>query len=169
MKMLHTVNARERYGKVLSNPKDVVYINQLFTRTTQQPLIQSYLSLLQQHDLYTFHHAIDVFILTTLFAKKEGISKIEEIATGFMMHDIGKLRTPISILHKTTKLSKAEFKIMQEHAIDGYNLLNVIGMEHIAYLAKLHHERMDRKGYPEQVSLAELPIEVQLVNKSLKK
>lgn len=160
---LHTLNARERYGKVLSNPKDVVYINEIFTRTTQQPLIQSYLSLLQKHDSYTFLHALDVFILMTLFAKKEGIPRIEEIAVGFMTHDIGKLRTPISILNKTTKLSKAEFKIMQEHTIDGYNLLNTIGMEHVAYLAKLHHERMDRKGYPEQVSLADLPIEVQLL------
>ena len=68
---LHKLNARERYGKVLSKPKDVVYINELFTRITQQPLIQSYLSLLQQHDFYTFLHALDVFILTTLFAKNE--------------------------------------------------------------------------------------------------
>lgn len=79
------------------------------------------------------------------------------------MHDIGKLRTPASILTKTGKLSKAEFKIMQEHTVDGYNLLHAIGMGHIAYLAKYHHERMDRKGYPEGLSLAELPKEVQLL------
>ena len=160
---LHKLNARERYGKVLSKPKDVVYINELFTRITQQPLIQSYLSLLQQHDFYTFLHALDVFILTTLFAKKEGISQVEDISVGFMMHDIGKLRTPVSILHKTGKLSKAEFKIMQEHTIDGYSLLHAIGMGHIAYLAKQHHERMDRKGYPDGLSLAELRKEVQLL------
>ena len=52
---------------------------------------------------------------------------------------------------------------MQEHTIDGYNLLHAIGMGHIAYLAKLHHERMDRKGYPDGLSLAELPKEVQLL------
>jgi len=56
--------------------------------------------------------------LTTLFAKNEGISRVEDISVGFMMHDIGKLRTPVSILHKTGKLSKAEFKIMQEHTVD---------------------------------------------------
>ena len=72
---LHKLNARERYGKVLSKPEDVVYINELFTRTMQQPLIQSYLSLLQKHDFYTFLHVLDVFILTTLFAKKEGIPR----------------------------------------------------------------------------------------------
>ena len=160
---LHKLNARERYGKVLSKPKDVVYINELFTRITQQPLIQSYLSLLQQHDFYTFLHALDVFILTTLFAKNEGISGVEDISVGFMMHDIGKLRTPVSILHKTGKLSKAEFKIMQEHTIDGSSLLHAIGMGHIAYLAKQHHERMDRKGYPDGLSLAELRKEVQLL------
>ena len=160
---LHKLNARERYGKVLSKPEDIVYINELFARITQQPLIQSYLSLLQKHDFYTFLHALDVFILTTLFAKKEGIPRVEEIAVGFIMHDIGKLRTPASILNKTGKLSKAEFKIMQEHPIDGYHLLHALGMGHIAYLAKSHHERMDRTGYPEGLSLAELPKEVQLL------
>ena len=160
---LHKLNARERYGKVLSKPEDVVYMNEIFTHTMQQPLIQSYLSLLQKHDFYTFLHVLDVFILTTLFAKKEGIPEVEKISVGFIMHDIGKLRTPVSILNKTGKLSKAEFKIMQEHTIDGYNLLHAIGMGHIAHLAKLHHERMDRKGYPDGLSLAELPKEVQLL------
>lgn len=160
---LHKLNARERYGKVLSKPEDVIYINELFTRTMEQPLIQSYLWLLQKHDFYTFLHVFDVFILTTLFAKKEGISQVKDISAGFIMHDIGKLRTPMSILNKTGKLSKAEFKIMQDHTIDGYNLLHAIGMGHIAYLAKLHHERMDCKGYPDGLSLAELPKEVQLL------
>mgnify|MGYP002734112139 FL=1 len=154
---LHKLNAKERYGKILSKPEDVIYINELFTRTMEQPLVQSYLSLLQKHDFYTFLHVLDVFILTTLFAKKEGIPQVEDISVGFIMHDIGKLRTPVSILNKTGKLSKAEFKIMQDHTIDGYNLLHAIGMGHIAYLAKSHHERMDRKGYPEGISLAELP------------
>lgn len=160
---LSKLNARERYGKILSKPEDVIYIDELFNRVVQQPLIQNYLALLQKHDVYTFLHALDVFILTTLFAKQEGIPQIEEIAVGFMTHDIGKLRTPVSILNKTGKLSKAEVKIMQEHTIDGYHLLNAIGMEHIAYLAKLHHERMDRKGYPDGRFLAELPKEVQLL------
>lgn len=160
---LQKLNARERYGKVLSKPEEVIYINDMFTRTMQQPIVQSYLSLLQQHDFYTFLHVLDVFILTTLFAKKEGIPQVESIAPGFIMHDIGKLRTPTSILNKTGKLSKAEFKIMQEHTVDGYNLLHAIGMGHIAYLAKYHHERMDRKGYPKGLSLAELPKEVQLL------
>lgn len=160
---LQKLNARERYSKVLSKPEEVIYINDMFTRTMQQPIVQSYLSLLQQHDFYTFLHVLDVFILTTLFAKKEGIPQVESIAPGFIMHDIGKLRTPASILTKTGKLSKAEFKIMQEHTVDGYNLLHAIGMGHIAYLAKYHHERMDRKGYPEGLSLAELPKEVQLL------
>ena len=160
---LQKLNARERYGKVLSKPEEVIYINDMFTRTMQQPIVQSYLSLLQQHDFYTFLHVLDVFILTTLFAKKEGIPQVESIAPGFIMHDIGKLRTPASILNKTGKLSKAEFKIMQEHTVDGYNLLHAIGMGHIAYLAKYHHERMDRKGYPKGLSLAELPKEVQLL------
>ena len=160
---LQKLNARERYGKVLSKPEEVIYINDMFARTMQQPIVQSYLSLLQQHDFYTFLHVLDVFILTTLFAKKEGIPQVESIAPGFIMHDIGKLRTPASILNKTGKLSKAEFKIMQEHTVDGYNLLHAIGMGNIAYLAKYHHERMDRKGYPEGLSLAELPKEVQLL------
>ena len=160
---LHKLNARERYGKILSKPEDVVYMNDVFMRTMQQPLIQNYLSMLQKHDFYTFLHVIDVFILTTLFAKKECIPKFDHISIGFILHDIGKLRTPVSILNKTGKLSKAEFQIMQEHTIDGYNLLNAVGMGHVAYLAKYHHERMDRKGYPEGSSLADLPKEVQIL------
>lgn len=115
---------------------------------------------LKKHDIYSYMHAIDVFTLCTLFAKKEGIQHIEQHALGFLFHDIGKLKTPLAILRKEGKLSKQEFDKMKKHTEDGYQLLCDMKLESIAYLAKLHHERIDGSGYPVGLTASELPREV---------
>lgn len=147
--LLGYLSCETRYGKVLKNIEDISYVNNLFLNYMKNPIFSYYLLKLKDFDEDTYRHMIDVFTLCTLFSKKEGISNIDDIAVGFLFHDIGKLYTPIELIRKKGKLTKKEFLIVQEHTVKGEKILKQIGLEKVAYLAKSHHERVDGSGYPE--------------------
>lgn len=81
-----------------------------------------------------------------------------------MLHDVGKLRVPDSILLKPGKLDPHEWETMQKHTIWGEELLE--GGEHFALarrIARWHHENWDGSGYPDRVKGEEIPFEARLV------
>ena len=75
---------------------------------------------------------------------------IHEIAAGFFLHDIGKCFVPSEIINKAQPLTHVEWKIMKQHTIQGYKLLNRfnINNEEIKTIVMQHHERHNGKGYP---------------------
>lgn len=90
---------------------------------------------------------------------------IDVIASASMLHDIGKIAIPDSILNKPGKLTPEEFEVMKTHTEKGCEILsNLRGMSnqeyvHYAYeICKHHHERWDGSGYPEGLSGDEIPI-----------
>ena len=66
-----------------------------------------------------------------------------------LLHDIGKLRTPWSLLNKIAPLGPSERDILKDHSPHGAQILRRIGMEDIAAIVMSHHENMDGTGYPE--------------------
>lgn len=84
---------------------------------------------------------------------------IEELKMAGMLHDIGKVSIPDSILDKPGKLTDDEWKIMKEHTIYGYNILKAADQySNLALYALSHHERFDGKGYPRGISGEEIPL-----------
>jgi len=163
LQALAELSTERRYGHALKNMDDIVFVRDLFETYMQNLSYRRLLQTLKKYDEYTFMHAIDVFTLATLFAKKEGISHLKHYALGFLFHDIGKLNIPYEILSKEEKLTVEEFATMQKHTQFGYDILKEIGLESIAILAKLHHERIDGSGYPEGLAENEIPKEVLLL------
>lgn len=110
------------------------------------------LTQLKQWDNYTAQHSINVCILALAFARHLGLPRydLEMLGAGALLHDIGKLKTPLDVLNKPDKLTPAEFKIMQSHPVHGRELLeNKYGLSHqIADMAFSHHERIAGGGYP---------------------
>ncbi|OIR09457.1 cyclic di-GMP phosphodiesterase response regulator RpfG [mine drainage metagenome] len=81
-----------------------------------------------------------------------------------LLHDIGKLRVPDSLLEKPGKLNDAEIAIMRRHSFDTYSILkNIKGLEQISLWALQHHERMDGTGYPFQSKGTDLSLEARIV------
>lgn len=152
-----------RYGKVLKNKEDISYVKILFLNYMKNPIFFYYLLKLKNFDDNTYRHMIDVFILSTLFSKKEGISNIDDIAAGFLFHDVGKLYTPIHLIRKKGRLTKKEYLIVQEHTVNGHKIFKQIGLEKVAYLAKSHHERVDGSGYPEGLRGKGQPKDLQIL------
>lgn len=103
-------------------------------------------------DDYVFSHSINVTVYSLALASELGLPsrKIEDIGLGAMLHDVGKVFLPESILNKTDKLSKHEFEIIKTHSEEGFNFLrkssNVPLL--VAHCAFQHHERLDGSGYP---------------------
>jgi len=84
---------------------------------------------------------------------------IKELELAGLMHDIGKITIPDSILDKPGKLTDEEWKIMKSHTIGGYNILRSADKySRLAEYALTHHERWDGKGYPNGLKGEEIPL-----------
>jgi putative nucleotidyltransferase with HDIG domain len=110
------------------------------------------LTTLKNYDNYTFTHMVNVSILTMGQARTLGIDGplLREFGLAGLMHDIGKVRTPLEVLNKPEKLTEDEFTIMRRHPIDGAEILRQT--PDIPALAPVvafeHHLRVDGTGYP---------------------
>jgi len=96
---------------------------------------------------------------------------IETISIAAVMHDIGKIAVPDSILKKPGKLTKEEFEIMKTHTVKGCNMLDsfvdILDDENYIYyydICRWHHERWDGSGYPDGLKGEEIPIWAQIVS-----
>ncbi len=106
---------------------------------------------MRQFDDETYTHSINVALICNVFAKWLHMSEEDtEIATlSGLMHDIGKLLIPDSIIKKPGKLTEDEYSIIQTHPIEGYNILKSTDLNmHIKNAALMHHEKCDGSGYP---------------------
>ena len=86
-------------------------------------------------------------------------NEVEELEYAALLHDIGKLVVPDSILSKPSGLSNEEFQMMSTHARIGAELLETIGMPaSMAAMVRHHHERYDGTGYPDGLIGMEIPL-----------
>lgn len=117
---------------------------------------------LQAKDDYTYRHNIAVGTISSLIGQWLGLSKkdILQLSTAGLLHDVGKMRIPESILNKPGKLTNEEFELMKKHTVFGYQIIkNTVGTNHRQALVALqHHERMDGSGYPLGISGEEIDL-----------
>src|SRR6185312_5721604 len=91
-------------------------------------------------------------------------SELRILARAGLMHDIGKLRIPESVLHKNDALDESEWTLMRAHPEMGLSLLDRAGQSSREVLAVLyHHERLDGSGYPYGLKAEGIPIEARIV------
>ncbi|WP_019644392.1 DUF3369 domain-containing protein [Novispirillum itersonii] len=96
---------------------------------------------------------------------------LEQIGLASILHDVGKVSTPDSILQKPGKLTEEEWAVMKDHATAGGALLEraaslVEGSSYLslgAEIASGHHERWDGKGYPRGLKGEEIPLSARIV------
>lgn len=84
---------------------------------------------------------------------------VMEVRWGALLHDIGKLGVPDSILQKSEPLSETEWKTVQRHATYGYELLRGISLlKNSTDIPYCHHEKWDGTGYPRSLREEEIPL-----------
>lgn len=131
--------------------------------------IGSLANALDARDRYTAGHSGRVSQYSSATAAAMGLDKdsVEQIRIGALLHDIGKIGIPDSLLQKPGRLTAEEFVKVQEHLVIGRRILE--GVEGFAaYLdaVELHHENWDGSGYPGRQSGEETPIEVRIIHVS---
>jgi response regulator RpfG family c-di-GMP phosphodiesterase len=88
-----------------------------------------------------------------------GLAGNEEVAYGFMLHDVGKIGVPDAILRKPGPLTKGEWGVMRRHPEMGVQIVGPIGFTGMATGVILcHHERWDGQGYPHGLAKDEIPL-----------
>ena len=133
------------------------------TKEIRKLLVQSMNTLsnaVDAKDYYTNGHSIRVAEYSRLLAQRLGLSKDrqEEIYYAGLLHDIGKIRVPDSIIKKEGKLTDEEYEYIKLHPVSGYHILKEISASSdIAIGAKYHHERYDGKGYPNGLEGENIP------------
>ena len=113
--------------------------------------ILTYMYFLQDFDDHTYHHSANVALLCKLMG---GWLKYSEEDTRVLtiagaLHDIGKTEIEKEIINKPGKLNDDEFARIKQHTIIGYNLLKPLDVpEAVKLSALMHHEKIDKSGYP---------------------
>lgn len=128
--------------------------------------LYSLVSLIEQRDNYTAGHGRRVGEYSRMIAKEMGMSeeKQEEMYRAGVLHDIGKVAIPDSILLKPGRLESVEKKLIEEHVNASYELLSKVEIfTSIAEIIRYHHERADGTGYPLGLIGDEIPLMSQIL------
>ncbi|MBI2758892.1 MAG: GAF domain-containing protein [Chloroflexi bacterium] len=122
--------------------------------------IQGWSQALELRDQETQGHSMRVLGLTLRLAGALGISdkEIQDMRRGVLLHDIGKMGIPDSILHKPGKLTDEEWEIMRKHPKYAYDMLSpIVYLRNSLDIPYCHHEKWDGTGYPRGLSGETIP------------
>ena len=123
--------------------------------------------IVEADDDYTGQHSVGVVQLSEAVAIELGMSVEErrELEYAALLHDIGKIKVPKEILHKTGPLTDAEWEVMRAHAALGAEMLESVGgmLGEIAPVVRHHHERWDGAGYPDGQAAQTIPLHSRII------
>ena len=122
---------------------------------------------LAEKDEYTEGHTRRVALRAVLVGEELGLApnRLRILATGGLLHDIGKLSVPDEILKKPGSLDDDEFAVIKRHPEWGHKLLGELGgfSDSVRRLVLDHHERLDGGGYPNGRTASQLGIETRIL------
>ena len=127
-------------------------------------LLRALTSALHAHDRATGEHAGRTRTLAVRAAVELGLKDVSRVCHAAVLHDVGKLCVPRSILQKSGRLSETEWRIVCRHPMVGADLLRgVAGFGPVRTAILAHHERFDGRGYPSGLAGTEIPVEARLI------
>jgi HD-GYP domain-containing protein (c-di-GMP phosphodiesterase class II) len=130
-------------------------------QTAEVTGISALLSALTARDHYTGEHSETVVQLASAVARRLGLgaAQIREVEQVALLHDIGKVGIPDSILQKRAALSDDEWEVMHQHPTIGARIIAGVPMfAHLAAAVNAEHERFDGTGYPDELRGTAIPL-----------
>lgn len=149
-------NGIQKYSMANNNKVYYQELKELFYKT-----IRAISNALDTKDSYTNGHSLRVTLYSMIIAKELNLSPeyMEEIEIAGLLHDIGKIAMPKSILCKNGKLTDEEFLVMKSHPVRGEKIvINIKKLQKISEWVKAHHEKWDGNGYPDGLKGEEIPL-----------
>lgn len=128
------------------------------------------LTTLRDYDEYTYTHSVNVCIFAVALGRRLGMRKLElyELGLAALLHDMGKTRVPMDVLHKSESLDEMEWRAITSHPWMGaLTLFQLKGQGDLPYrainVAHEHHMKCDLSGYPRPVRPRSLAIASRIV------
>ncbi len=122
--------------------------------------VQALADAIDAKDKYTNAHSTRVSAYSVALAEELGWDKnhVADLKYAALLHDVGKIGVPDTILNKAAKLTEVEYSIIKSHTISGSDIMKSItsvpGAEEVA---RNHHERFDGNGYPDHLIGKSIP------------
>jgi len=123
--------------------------------------LEAWAKVLEYRDRETGGHSVRVTELSTRLARVLGCTEeeIEQLRSGAILHDIGKLAVPDNILLKPAKLDDTEIEIMQKHPLYGKQMISGVSfLEPSIPIVYCHHEHWNGQGYPQGLKGEQIPL-----------
>jgi putative nucleotidyltransferase with HDIG domain len=155
--LTQTVEVFNSISDVIERGEPIAYNN---VRDACEPLVEAVrnndfreiLSGVKDHDNYSYSHSLRVATLLSLFGFTIGLSTDEQsvLASGGLLHDVGKMSIPHEVLNKPGRLTSEEFLVMKNHVTASVSYLSRCHdlPKGIEVIAGQHHEKLDGTGYP---------------------
>ena len=142
-----------RMGRAVDNAAAQELVSEIAESVARNPGALISLARLKTTDDYTYMHSVAVCALMVALARQLGLDAKETRLAGLagLLHDLGKMKMPMTVLNKPGKLTEAEFAIIKGHPVEGYRMLLVAGdvADEVLDACLHHHEKADGSGYPE--------------------
>jgi putative nucleotidyltransferase with HDIG domain len=137
------------------------------TAGDSQAEIRALVQALAKSDGDTYRHSLEVAATATALGRRVGLDRTElvEVELGALLHDVGKLRLPRELLTKPGELTAEERRLIRLHPDWGAEMVaRIPGLEAVALIVGLHHERPDGLGYPHGLTHERIPMATRIVS-----
>jgi HD-GYP domain-containing protein (c-di-GMP phosphodiesterase class II) len=122
---------------------------------------------IEADDGYTGEHSRGVVALVMETGRRLRMppDRLRNLEFGALLHDVGKIAIPKTIINKPGKLDAHEWQIVKTHTTEGQQLLDRVGgfMSEVGRIVRSHHERWDGSGYPDGLSGVAIPLEARVI------
>ncbi|MBN2120148.1 MAG: diguanylate cyclase [Candidatus Omnitrophica bacterium] len=143
----------------------ILQLTTMLDRTTLETII-AFATAIKAKDFYTAEHTERTVTIALVIGRKLNLEEqqLEIIRYAAMLHDLGKVGIPESILQKPGELTAEEFKKIKKHPVIGAEILRPLHpLIKIIPSILYHHERIDGHGYPYGLKNNQIPIEAKVV------
>lgn len=149
IRLMHKT-VEELVGDIISSKKDYL----------------DYVSI-KNHSNYTFHHAIDTGVLSTLIGRKMNMNaqQLVDIFMAAIVSELSNSCLPEDVLNKKGKLDALEYELIKQHPENGYKTAKSCPFlgHNVKLICLEHHERVDGKGYPNHLSGSKIDIKAKIL------
>ena len=156
--IVSTVNSIEKQFLLKDTIKELEELN--------SGLLETLALVLDLKDNYTANHSFNVMNYSNMLAERVGLpaEQVKELRYAALLHDIGKIGIPDSVLNKPGRLTDPEYEAIKQHPVTGATLLKKARFSPtIISAVRHHHEYFDGRGYPDHVTFKDIPLFARII------
>ena len=157
----------ERLSSELTKANSKVHLTNEIHHASMMDLLRGLFEATEWRNHRAIRNVNQMLEVTQLVAQELGTEDMEDfrvIQLGLLLHDVGMLNIPESILHKPGEIDSSEQDLMMKHTVVGEKkALSITGSAMVSDIVRHHHEKEDGSGYPDQLRDEEISVRAKIV------